>query len=181
MSPVVAVLVVAGLTAAGVLAFRRKSYAETLEGSSAEAAGGRWPYYDLVVKYAEKYGVEPALVAAHARVESGWDPLSENLEDPSLDYDSSYGLMQVQLATAQDFGKVKNYRSATPAEISWLMYPEHNIQVGAWNIARWQKKYSFDVAVQMYNVGESGYNKYGYRNSKYLARVKEAYNEYRAG
>jgi len=179
MSPITAIAVIAGLTVAGVLVYRKKSYAETLESSPAAAGGsGKWPYYDLIKKYADKYGVDPALVAAHAKTESGWDPSAVNLENPELDYDSSYGLLQVQLATAQDFGKVANYREATSEEISWLMDVDHNVQVGAWNIARWQKKYPFDVAIQMYNVGESGYNR-GYRNSGYLRRVKEAYDEYR--
>lgn len=140
----------------------------------------RYPYADIIEKWAGKYGVAPNLVAAHVKVESSFNPNAVNPEDPALDYDSSYGLMQVQLATAQDFGAVKDYKNATAAEIAWLMDPSNNVKVGSWNVARWQKKYPFDVAVQMYNVGERGYNSLGRRNAVYLERVREAYNGYNA-
>lgn len=137
----------------------------------------KYPYADLINEYASKYGVDPGLVAAHAKVESNFNPNAINTEDPALDYDSSYGLLQVQLAVAQDFGAVKDYRHATAAEIAWLMVPENNIKVGAWNIERWQSRYDWDTAVQMYNVGEHGFLT-GRRNTGYLNRVREAYNEY---
>jgi len=143
------------------------------------AAAAPWPYSDLIARYASKYGVKPELVAAHTKVESNFNSLAINEEDPKLDYDSSYGLMQVQLAVAQDFGAVKDYKHATATEIAWLMVPENNIKVGAWNIDRWQSRYLWDVAVQMYNVGERGYLN-GRRNPDYLAKVREAYNAYDA-
>lgn len=176
MTGVQGALVILGLMGVGLMINKKTAFASSVpSGSSSDP----WPYYSLIKKWAEKYGVDPALVAAHAKVESGFDPNSENIEDPSIDYDSSYGIMQVQLATAQDFGAVVDYRRATAAEKAWLLDPSNNIKVGAWNIARWQKKYPFDVAVQMYNVGEAGYNIRGYRAAAYLRKVTEAYNGYR--
>jgi soluble lytic murein transglycosylase-like protein len=150
--------------------------------SSSGISGGeaKYPYSDLIKKWASKYGVDPDLVAAHCAAESAFNPNAENLEDPKKDWDSSYGIMQVQLAVAQDFGKVKDYRNATAAEIAWLKDISNNIMVGAWNVARWQKRYPFDVAVQMYNTGENGYNVLGYRNAAYLQNVREAYNGFKA-
>lgn len=174
MSVGIGAVILVVLTIIGVLVMPKKA-----SGAPAAVAGpAKYPYADLFQKWASKYGVEPDLCAAHGKVESSFDPDAVNEEDPSIDYDSSYGIMQVQLATAQDFGAVKNYREATMAEIAWLMVPSNNIQVGSWNVARWQKRYPFDVAVQMYNVGERGYNVLGRRNSTYLSRVREAYNGY---
>lgn len=162
------------LTLIGVLALPKKA-----PGATAPPAGAaKYPYADLFQKWAAKYRVDPDLCAAHGKVESSFNPSAVNEEDPSIDYDSSYGIMQVQLATAQDFGVVKNYRKATAAEIAWLLEPSNNIKVGSWNVARWQKRYPFDVAVQMYNVGERGFNVLGRRNGAYLSKVREAYNGY---
>jgi soluble lytic murein transglycosylase-like protein len=151
------------------------------ERPAAGVVPAKYPYADLFQKWGARYNVDPALGAAHAKVESSFNPGAVNFEDPDIDYDSSYGLLQVQLAVAQDFGKVKDYRNPTSAEISWLMVPSNNVQVGVWNIGRWQHKYPFEVAVQMYNVGERGYNVKGYRAAGYLRKVREAYDAYKIG
>lgn len=165
------------LTAFAVLAMPKRASGAA---DAAIAGPAKYPYADLFRKWAAKYKTDPDLCAAHGRVESSFNPSAINEEDPKIDYDSSYGIMQVQLATAQDFGAVKNYRTPTMAEISWLMDPSNNIQVGCWNVARWQKRYPFDVAVQMYNTGERGYNVLGRRAESYLNKVREAYNGYRS-
>ncbi|MCJ7485277.1 MAG: transglycosylase SLT domain-containing protein [Candidatus Aminicenantes bacterium] len=179
MNPVYGLIALIVLGLIGLFALPKKLGAGILP---AESLGGispaKYPYADLFKKWASKYNVDPDIVAAHGMAETKFDPNAINEEDPKLDYDSSYGLMQVQLATAQDFGAVVNYRAATPAEIAWLMDISNNIKVGAWNVARWQHKYPFDVAVQMYNTGERGYNELGRRAGVYLARVREAYNDY---
>jgi len=165
----------------GILALSKKAAGFVLPsvpGSGSEPGPAKYPFSDLIEKWADRYGMDPDLVAAHVKTESSFNPSAVNYEDPAIDYDSSYGLGQVQLATAQDFGAVKDYKNPTAAEISWLMDVSNNLKVTAWNIARWQKRYPFDVAVQMYNVGERGYNSKGYRNYDYLSKVKGAYNEY---
>lgn len=136
------------------------------------------PYAGLINRFAEKYGQDPDLIAAIVKVESGFDPNAENPEDPGLDYDSSYGLMQVQLAVAQDFGKVEDYHHATVAEIAWLKVPENNINCGAWNVDRWIDKYGLDIALHMENVGEHGFNVHGSRNWPHVNKIKAAYDEY---
>ena len=175
----IGILVVLGFISLFTLP-KKLSGANPSIGGAGIVAAAKYPYADLINKWASKYGVDPDLVAAHAKVETNFHPEKINEEDPGLDYDSSYGIMQVQLATAQDFGKVMSYRLASLAEIAWLMDVSNNIQVGAWNVARWQHKYLWDVAVQMYNVGENGYNNKGRRNAEYLRRVREAFNVYNA-
>ncbi len=177
MSPIVGVLVVVVLGLIAVLALPKKAGAGTFPVTPAPA---KYPFADLFEKWAGKYGLDPDLPAAHAKIESSFNPSAINEEDPRIDYDSSYGIMQVQLAVAQDFGAVKDYRNATPAEIAWLLDVSNNIKVGTWNVARWQKRYPFDVAVQMYNVGENGYNNKGRRALGYLEKVREAFNGYNA-
>jgi soluble lytic murein transglycosylase-like protein len=179
MPPLAAAAIAALLGLLGLLGLAKKAQGgvQPAPGVAPGTGAARWPYSDLIARYAARYGVEPELVAAHAKVESNFNPNAINAEDPALDYDSSYGLLQVQLAVAQDFGAVNDYRSATGAEVAWLMVPENNIKVGTWNIERWQSRYEWDTAVQMYNVGERGYLN-GRRNSDYLRKVREAYNGY---
>lgn len=183
MSPLLGASLVVILALIGFLALPKKLGAKTPAGVPAVPPAtkpAKYLYADLFEKWAGKYGLDPDLPAAHAKVESNFNPSAVNEEDPRLDYDSSYGIMQVQLAVAQDFGAVKDYRHATAAEISWLMDVSNNIKVGTWNAARWQKKYPFDTAVQMYNVGENGYLNKGRRNISYLEKVREAFNGYNA-
>jgi len=182
MSSVAGLVAILVLIFIGVLGLSKKAAGITLPGTGGGSGTtpAKYPYADLINKWASHYGVDPDLVAAHMKTESSFNPEAVNLEDPSIDWDSSYGLLQVQLATAQDFGAVKDYKNATPAEVAWLMVPSNNIKVGTWNIARWQKRYPFDIAVQMYNVGERGYNVLGRRNYAYLSAVKGAYNGYNA-
>ena len=139
----------------------------------------KYPYASIINRFSAKYGQPADLIAAVIKVESNFNPNAENLEDPGLDYDSSYGLMQVQLAVAQDFGKVKDYKHVTAAEIAWLKVPENNVNCGTWNLDRWLDRYPFDVALHMENVGEAGYNIYGRRNWPHVNKIKAAYNEYK--
>ncbi len=178
--PPIAAAIVAVLLGLLVLLGLAKKAQGAGQGDAGGASGtgpASWPYSDLIGRWSSFYGVEPELVAAHMKVESNGNPNAINTEDPALDYDSSYGLMQVQLAVAQDFGAVKDYKHATPAEIAWLMVPSNNVKVGAWNIERWQSRYAWETAVQMYNVGERGFLN-GRRNTSYLNKVREAYNGY---
>jgi soluble lytic murein transglycosylase-like protein len=129
--------------------------------------------FDLMINNASvKYGVEAALIKAIIRQESNFDPNAENPNDPS------YGLMQVGLMVAQDFGLVKDYRNPQGYEIALLLDPQTNIDAGTRQLSYLLSKYPFDVAIQMYNVGEKGYNS-GYRSSQYLLNVRGYYAEYK--
>lgn len=120
----------------------------------------------LISYVAAKYKVSASLVKAVAMTESSLNPNATNPSDPS------YGLMAIQPILAEDFGTVKEWQHPTEAELSMLMDPLTNLSIGAWQLHRLTSKYPLDTAIQMYNVGETGYNVKGYRNSKYLATVK---------
>ena len=184
MSPVLGFAVLGLLGLIAVLGLMPKKLYGSSSSGSAPAAGegpapADYPFADLIRKWAGAYGVDPDLVAAHAKVESSFKPSAINHEGTTDRTRWSYGIMQVQLAVAQDFGAVKDWKNPTEGEVLWLMNVSNNIKAGAWNVARWQKRYPWDVAVQMYNVGEAGYNNKGYRNADYLEKVRRAYNGYK--
>lgn len=132
----------------------------------------------LIEEKAEFWKVELALVKAIIKVESNFDPLARNYERSSGDLDDSFGLMQVTPALAQDYGLVRNYRDITNSEIATLFNPSKNLDVGCWYLADLTGRYSFDKAVQMYNVGVTGYLINGARNLDYLEKVKVYYERY---
>lgn len=124
-----------------------------------------------ITSRAKSWGVEPALVKAIVKVESNFNPKAKNPADPS------YGLMQITPILAQDYGRVKDWRNPTQAEINMLYEPAWNLDIGCQFLYRLRKNYSFDQAIQMYNVGEYGYIS-GVRNSDYLQKVRNAYGIY---
>ena len=129
---------------------------------------------ESMISYAAaKYGVEAALVKAVAMTESSLNPNAVNPMDPS------YGLMQIMPILAEDFGIVKDWRNVTEAEIAMIKDPQTNLRIGAWHLKRLTSKYPIDVALQMYNVGETGY-KNGKRAVDYANKVLRYYNEYRS-
>jgi soluble lytic murein transglycosylase-like protein len=130
------------------------------------------PYSTDISNAARAWGVDEALIKAVIRQESNFNPNAINSNDPS------YGLMQVGLMVAQDFGIVRDYKAPTEIEIGTLLQVQNNINTGARKLSSLLNKYPFDTAIQMYNVGEAGFNK-GYRASQYLANVKRFYNEYK--
>ena len=125
----------------------------------------------LIVSKAKEWKVSPALVKAHAKVESNFNVMAKNPSDPS------YGLMQITPSLAYDYGLITHYTDLTQWEIDRIMNPKNNLNVACWYIRNLRIKYSFDVTIQMYNVGETGYNK-GVRNLTYLEKVKGFYHEY---
>jgi soluble lytic murein transglycosylase-like protein len=80
---------------------------------------------------------------------------------------------------AEDYGFVKDWRNATEAEIAMIRLPENNVQIGTRFLAKLLGKYPKETAVQMYNVGEAGYN-LGRRASDYLAKVMRYYQDYKS-
>ncbi len=171
------ILVGFGAILAAIFLFTRK-----VEGAAPEIQRTVWPGVEpsaptksidqMVAAAASQYGVSAALVKAVAMVESSLNPNAQNPSDPS------YGLMQIMPILAEDFGIVKDWHNPTAAEIAMIRDPQTNLRIGAWYLKRLTSKYEFDVAVQMYNVGEAGY-KAGRRNENYLSKVKRYYNEFR--
>ena len=127
---------------------------------------------ELIEEKAEFWKVELPLVKAIVKVESNFDPEAKNPSDPS------YGLMQITPMLAQDYGLVRNWRAVTDSEIKTLLDPSKNLDVGCWYLADLTGRYSFDEAVQMYNVGVTGYIINGARNPGYLSKVSEYYERY---
>lgn len=123
-----------------------------------------------IIKYANAWFLEPALVKAIAKVESDFKPDAKNPADPS------FGLMQITPALAYDFGLIINWRNPSKFEIERIFDIDNNLNVACWFLNR-LKKYSFAQQVQSYNVGETGY-KNGRRNHDYLNKVKKYYEKY---
>lgn len=130
------------------------------------------PYEDLIRKASQTWGVDQAIIKAVIRQESNFNAEAINPNDPS------YGIMQVGLMVAQDYGFVRDYKNPSEFEIAELLQVQNNINAGTRRLSTLLAKYPFETAVQMYNVGEAGFNK-GYRATQYLANVKRFYNEYK--
>jgi peptidoglycan DL-endopeptidase CwlO len=101
------------------------------------------PYGDLFVKAGAKYGVSPKLLAAVAKVESGYNP-------NAVSKAGAQGLMQLMPGTAKGLG-VKN--SFDPAQA---------IDGGAKLLAHNLKEFkSLPLALAAYNAGGGAVHKYG--------------------
>lgn len=127
----------------------------------------------IIASNASRYGVEAALIRAIIRQESNFNVNAVNPNDPS------YGLMQIMPILAQDFGYVKEWQNVTEAEVAMIKRPDTNVQIGTRFLAKLLGKYPQGVAIQMYNVGEAGYNS-GHRAAEYLEKVTRYYNEYKS-
>lgn len=121
---------------------------------------------------AGEYLLDPALVWAIAKTESNFDPRAKNPADPS------YGLMQITPPLAFDYGVVSDPYFPTDEDIERLYDPDISLDIACRFLKYLTSKYPKDQAIQMYNVGERGYNVLGRRNSVYLDRVKKGMAEY---
>jgi soluble lytic murein transglycosylase len=99
-------------------------------------------YEETIQSASADYALEPALVAAVIRTESGFDPQVES-------HKGAYGLMQIQPETARFIsersGITSDYRG-----------PQTNIRMGAWYLRYLQNRYNGDerLALAAYNSGE---------------------------
>jgi soluble lytic murein transglycosylase-like protein len=133
---------------------------------------GGVPYAEDIAKASSRWSVNQAIIKAIIKKESDFDPDAVNPNDPS------YGLMQVGLMVAQDYGAVKDYKNPTAEELAELMDPQKNINIGTRHLSSLLSRYPLDTAIQMYNLGTAKYNR-GFRVPDYLAKVKGFYNEYK--
>lgn len=117
-----------------------------------EVVGARYPFSAEVGAAAQKYGVDPALVAAviswEQRSLASWDPRETNPNDPS------YGLGQVTPYIGVRFGII-----GSAADYAELYDPGKNcMAVAAFlDYLLNEKKYPLETAIQMYNEGEPNY------------------------
>ncbi|MBM2617378.1 transglycosylase SLT domain-containing protein [Actinoplanes sp. LDG1-06] len=101
------------------------------------------PYADMFVKAGNRYGVSPKLLAAVAKVESGYDP-------QAVSKAGAQGLMQLMPSTARGLG-VKN-----------SFDPEQAINGGAKLLARNLREFkSLPLALAAYNAGGGAVHRYG--------------------
>ena len=135
-------------------------------GSQRDSGGGDVPYQDVIEQAARRYGIPPALIAAVARAESGFNPEAHS---PA----GAIGIMQLMPGTAAGLGV------ADPWD------PAQNIHGGAQYLRNALNRYGGDLskAIQAYNAGAGAVDKFGgdvpyAETRRYLPRVMSLYEHY---
>jgi soluble lytic murein transglycosylase-like protein len=136
---------------------------DAIAGSSVPVPLGSSAFERMVRREAASAGVDPSLVAAVARTESGLDPRATS---PA----GAAGLMQLMPATAQALGVADPYD------------PVANIRGGAIYLRELLARFGGDIAlaVAAYNAGPGAVERFGgvppyAETRRYVARVMEAY------
>ncbi len=103
------------------------------------------PYWDTITSYSRQYNVDPYLVLAIMREESGFDP-------KAISRSGAIGLMQVMPKTGREIAFRLGHHNSTAAN---LYEPRHNIQMGTFYISWLRKQFKGPdfVAVAAYNAG----------------------------
>ncbi|HBG21872.1 MAG TPA: transglycosylase [Peptococcaceae bacterium] len=104
-----------------------------------------WPYKQEMVEVGASYGVDPFLLAAVAKVESGFNP------DARSDA-GAVGLMQVMPSTADWAAEQMGY-DGFHADL--LYQPDVNLLIGGWYLSNLLEEFDGDVvtALAAYNAG----------------------------
>ena len=148
----------------------RRTFAQPNAASGAHAFGTlvTSEYESLARRSGRSAGVDPALVAAVARVESGFDPRATSRAGAA-------GLMQLMPATAAELGVTDPYD------------PVQNVRGGAAYLHRLLERFAGDVplALAAYNAGPAAVERYGGvppfpETRAYVERVMAAYRTGRA-
>lgn len=144
--------------------------------------------YDALFQAAgQAYGVDPALLKAHAAQESAFDPHAYRAE-PRIG-DASYGLMQLLYTTARRYSNVSIPTAADRQELTGLYEPGLNVPLAARLIADNLAAAGGDVdtAIAAYNEGigralEDRDARRAWRtyDPNYVANVKACYQAYQA-
>ncbi len=126
-------------------------------------------YADMIALSARRHGVDPALLAAVAEVESNFDPFA-------VSHKGAEGLLQLMPATARRFGVQDSFD------------PEQNVEGGAqyleWLLSRFAGDES--LALAGYNAGEGAVDRHQgippYRETeRYVGKVLARVETLRAG
>lgn len=137
---------------------------EAVQALAASLAGEAWReaagiYADILAEAADRHGVDRALLAAVAKVESNFDPFAVSPV-------GACGLLQLMPLTAKRFG------------VKRLFDPKENADAGArylrWLIDRFDGR--VDLALAGYNAGEGAVDRHGgippYRETRaYVSKV----------
>ncbi len=124
-------------------------------------------YNNLIEKYSNRFKVDIKLVKAVIKIESAYK--HKAIGPDAYGDKSSYGLMQLQIATAKDIGYKGN--------IDDLYVPEVNIAFGIKYLKQcleWANNNVYE-ALDMYNRGVGMVRKYpyygDYRNHNYVGKI----------
>ncbi|TGY62294.1 lytic transglycosylase domain-containing protein [Muricaecibacterium torontonense] len=141
-------------------------------------------YAQQITAQAERYGIDPTLVASVIKAESNWVPNAESSV-------GAQGLMQVMPETARDLAR-RGYVDSSRYDPTDLMDPETNIAYGTAYLASLMKATgSEERAIASYNAGPnavSGWEGEGdsfsdaiqYPETRlYLEKVQSALDHYR--
>jgi soluble lytic murein transglycosylase len=141
-------------------------------------AGGRllypFPFRDAVVQAADKAGVDPLLVIAVMREESGFSPHARSRAGAT-------GLMQLMPGTAKWIAR------RAKLDVADLNDPEQNIRLGAAYLGYLKGRYGDDVPriLAAYNGGQGNVERWGDlsqafpETQRYVRRGIQTYARYR--
>ena len=116
-------------------------------------------YLPIIQSMGAQYNVDPALILAHIKQESGFNPTAYRAE-PEIN-DASYGIMQILLSTAKTID--------SSSTVQKLYDSTFNISVGTRYIAGNMARYPNDIesTIAAYNAGSAYINaNVDYTNSK---------------
>lgn len=145
-------------------------------------------YSTYISEYSNQYNIDPYLVAAVIKTESGFD-------EDAISNKCAYGLMQITPDTAKWAAEKMNIINFNN---SMLMKPEFNIKMGCWYINDLNDEFKGNIEVMLaaYNGGRGNVKKWLKDNQhsidgenlhhipfketeKYVKRVKMNYNIYK--
>ncbi|CAM2963708.1 lytic transglycosylase domain-containing protein [Paenibacillus sediminis] len=108
-------------------------------------------YKEEIQKYAQKYNVDPFLVASIIRVESNYKTSKESKK-------GALGIMQVMPDTARWVVKKAKFHEVSLEQIK--DEPDTNIQIGAWYLALLQEQFGNNkvAVIAAYNAGPGNVN-----------------------
>ena len=135
------------------------------------------PFEDLFREAGRKNSVDWRLIAAHAFVESSFNPRAKNPE-------GSYGLMQIYTPLLKNKGVVRHLtRGSLPEfenfDVARLVEPEYSIMLGAALIRENVKEFFLPRAIAVYNSdGATKEPQHGpFKNQTYVNRVLSYYDK----
>lgn len=108
-------------------------------------------YETLIVEKAQAYNLDPYLILAMAKVESGFNPEAISTKD-------ARGLMQLMPETAQWIADRRNLSYSKEL----LFDPEYNIDFGCWYFASLLQEFSGDIlqSLAAYNAGRGNVHRW---------------------